>query len=141
MKKKYESKFSPFTRSKYDENLQSMKNQSLSRRLHNALQGIKASWQSEKSFRLHVAAVLFVIIVLTLTKPTAVWWALLLLTCGLVITLELVNTGIEKLTDHLHPHQHLTVKTVKDTLAGAVFLASLFAVCVFIAFTVSLMGL
>jgi len=115
-----------------------MKNQSFYRRFYNAWEGIKSSWKSENSFRLHVAAVIFVIIVLVLTKPNALWSALLLLTCGLVLTLELVNTAIEKLADHLHPERHQVLKIVKDTLAGAVFLASLFAVCIFIIFIASL---
>ncbi|MDZ4140745.1 MAG: diacylglycerol kinase [Methylotenera sp.] len=118
-----------------------MKNQPLSRRFKNALNGIKASWQSENSFRIQAVAVLFVVTVLLFIKPHPVWWALLLLTCGLVITLELVNTAIEKLADHLHPDQHQVLKIVKDTLAGAVFLASLFAVCIFIAFTLSVLSL
>jgi undecaprenol kinase len=118
-----------------------MKNQSLSRRLRNACEGIKASWQSEHTFRIHVTAVILIVIVLAFLKPTAVWWALLLLTCGLVITLELVNTAIEKLADHIHPEQHKAIKVVKDTLAGAVFLASLLAVCVFITFIASQVSL
>lgn len=118
-----------------------MKNQPLSRRLRNAWEGVKASWQSEHTFRIHVTAVMLVVVVLAFLKPSAVWWALLLLTCGLVITLELVNTAIEKLADHIHPDQHQAIKVVKDTLAGAVFLASLFAACVFIAFIASLISL
>ncbi len=118
-----------------------MKNQPLWQRLNNAWQGINASWQSEQTFRIHVIAVMLVVTVLAFLNPSAVWWGLSLLTCGLVITLELVNTAIEKLADHLHPDQHLAIKVVKDTLAGAVLLASLFAACVFITFIASQISL
>ncbi|PCI51119.1 MAG: diacylglycerol kinase [Alphaproteobacteria bacterium] len=111
-----------------------MKNQSFLRRLDNAWQGIHTSWLSEKSFRFHCAATLLVIVILGLIRPAPIWWALLLLVCGLVLTLELVNTAIEKLIDLLHPEQHPVLKIVKDTLAGAVLVASLIATGIFIAF-------
>ena len=111
-----------------------MKNRHFFYRLQFALAGIYASWKSEKSFRLHVAATLAVIIILSIAHAPAIWWAILLLTCGLVMTLELINTAIEKFADHLHPDQHIILKVVKDTLAGAVLLASIIAVCIFIAF-------
>ncbi|WP_321389189.1 diacylglycerol kinase [Emcibacter sp.] len=118
-----------------------MKNQPLNKRLGNAWAGIHASWKSENSFRFHVAATLFVICLLVFLRPDAVWWALLLLTCGLVLCLELVNTAVEKLADHLHPDLHPALKTTKDTLAGAVLMASLIAVGVFVAFLGSFVSL
>ena len=111
------------------------------RRLYHAWAGIKTSLESEYSFRLHAVAAVFVIIVLAITRPAAVWWALLLLTSGLVLSLEMVNTAIEKLADHLHPDLHPALKTVKDTLAGSVLIASLIAACVFIAFISTLIVL
>ncbi len=113
-----------------------MKNQPLLHRLQYAWTGITTSWHSENSFRVHVAASMFVLIVLCLIRPAPVWWALLLLTCGLVLTLELVNTAVEKLADHLHPEIHPALKTTKDALAGAVLIASFLAILVFIAFLI-----
>ncbi|MFC7049182.1 diacylglycerol kinase [Emcibacter nanhaiensis] len=117
-----------------------MKNQPLYKRLGFAWDGIKISWQTEKSFRFHVAATSFVILLLLVTRPAPLWWAILLLTCGLVLALELVNTAVEKLVDHLHPDLHPAIKITKDALAGAVLIASLIAVGVFAAFMGSLVG-
>ena len=111
-----------------------MKNHSLLRRIQYACAGIKASWQSENSFRLQVGALTLVVILLLTTKPDAAWWALLLLTSGGVLAAELINSAVEKLIDHLHPGQHATLKTVKDTLAGAVLVMSIAALLVFAAF-------
>jgi undecaprenol kinase len=118
-----------------------MKNQFFLKRIAYALEGVKASWQSESSFRLQVFATLLVILVLCFTQPVAIWWAILLLTCGLVLTLEVINTAIEKLMDLIHSDLHPIIKIVKDTLAGAVLLASFIAVCVFVAFIADQTGL
>ena len=111
-----------------------MKNHNFLKRLGYAWQGIKTSWQTEKSFRTHISASVFVFIILLMTRPAAIWWAILLMACGLVLSLELLNTAIEKLVDHLHPEIHPTLKIVKDTLAGAVLIVSIVSLIVFIAF-------
>ncbi|MCF8473531.1 MAG: diacylglycerol kinase [Emcibacter sp.] len=116
-----------------------MKNQSLLKRLYNAGQGIRASFLSEMNFRLHIMATLLVLIMLIVTRPDPLWWAILLLVSGLVLTLELINTALEKLIDHMHPDQHAVIGIVKDTLAGAVLLASLIALCVFMAFVIEML--
>ena len=118
-----------------------MKNQPLLYRLQYAWTGIITSWHRENSFRVHVTASIFVLVVLCLVRPEPVWWAMLLLTCGLVLTLELVNTAIERLADHLHPEIHPALKTTKDALAGAVLVASLVAILIFIAFLIEAINL
>ncbi len=118
-----------------------MKNQIFLKRFTNALAGVRDSWRSEKSFRFHTTASLAMILLLGLMRPDMIWMALLLMACGLVLTLELVNTAIEKMLDHMHPKTHPVIKTVKDTLAGAVLVASVVSVGIFAVFIGSLMGL
>jgi diacylglycerol kinase (ATP) len=51
-----------------------------------------------------------------------------LLCCGLVLSLEVLNTAIEALTDLVSPEWHPQAKVAKDAAAGAVLLASLASV-------------
>lgn len=107
---------------------------SLAKSFGYAFAGIKVSWQSQRNFRIHLAALAFVILLLVTSHPAAIWWAVLLLTSGAVIALELVNTAVEKLIDHVHPDQHDIIKIVKDVLAASVLVVAIAAVGVFVAF-------
>ena len=111
-----------------------MKNDYLLKRFGYAVSGIVESLRSENSFRLQVAGLILVVFILFVTQPAPIWWALLLLTSGGVLAVELINTAVEKLIDHLHPDQHATLKIVKDTLAGAVLVMSLTAFLIFASF-------
>lgn len=111
-----------------------MKNQPFIKRMGFAANGIAAAFRMESSFRLQCLATLMVVIVLTWSKPAMVWWALLLLNCGLVLAAELFNTALEHLIDHLHPGLHPSIKIAKDCAAGAVFILSMSAICIFVAF-------
>ena len=103
-----------------------MKNHNFLRRLGYALAGIGISWRSERTFRTLIVGLAFIL-------------AVLLLTAGSVVALELVNTAVEKLIDHVHPDQHAIVGIVKDTLAGAVLTMSVTSLLVFAAFVASLL--
>jgi len=117
-----------------------MKNQNILRRMCFALAGIRESWRSEKSFRAHVAVFLGVLMLLLATRPAPLWWAMLLLADGAMMAMELINTAVEKLVDHIHPDQHSIIGVVKDTLAGAVLLSCCTGGCVLLAFLWSLWG-
>ena len=65
-----------------------------------------------------------------------IWWALLLLNCGLVLAAELFNTALEHLIDLLHPGLHPSIKIAKDCAAGAVLILSISAACIFVAFLI-----
>ena len=115
-----------------------MKNRNFLHRLGYALTGLKISFRTERTFRTLVAGWVFVVVVLVVARPASIWWAILLLTAGSVVALELVNTAVEKLIDHVHPDQHAIVGIVKDTLAGAVLTMSITSLLVFAAFLFSL---
>lgn len=111
-----------------------MKGQSFSRRLMFAFQGIYLAFSREQSIRFHVLASIGVLVVLLVTHPPALWWALGALTIGLVFVAELFNAALETLTDHLHPEQHPEIGAAKDIAAGAVLVAALLALLVAVAF-------
>ncbi len=111
-----------------------MKNRPFHQRIRVALLGIYVAWRREASFRAQVVIGLAVVACLAWLQPRAVWWALLLIATGLVLALELVNTALEHVMDHLHPEQHPMMKLAKDCAAGAVLIAALTAVAVFVAF-------
>ena len=115
-----------------------MKNHNFLRRLGYALAGIRISWRTERTFRTLSLGMGFILAILVVTRPVPIWWAVLLLTAGSVVALELINTAVEKLIDHVHPDQHEIVGIVKDTLAGAVLTMSITSLLVFAAFAVSL---
>ena len=57
-------------------------------------------------------------------------WAILVLTIGLVISCELVNTAIEAVVDLVTEEYHPLAKVAKDTAAAAVLIFAFVAVIV-----------
>ena len=111
-----------------------MKNQPFPKRLSYSLQGIRTAWRQEASFRFQSLMAFAVVALLIVLRPPAIWWALLLMNCGLVLAAELINTALEHALDHLHPEIHPAIKVSKDCAAAAVFIFSLSAVGTFLAF-------
>ncbi len=107
-----------------------MKNQSFPKRLRFALLGIRVAILDEASFQTQLLLGVAAAVVLALLRPPLVWVALCVLSAGLVLALELVNTALERLADRLHPENHIAIQTAKDCAAGAVLLASTTAVII-----------
>ena len=114
-----------------------MKNKAFHRRFGFALQGICSGLRHESSLRQQAAAAVCVLAVLIWRRPAALWWALLLMNCGAVLSAELLNTALEHALDHLNPERHPAIQIAKDCAAGAVLVLSLTAVGTFIAFLVA----
>jgi diacylglycerol kinase (ATP) len=55
-------------------------------------------------------------------------WIIQILAIGLVMSLEGINTAIEKIADFIHPEHHHKIGFIKDISAGAVFFAAFVAV-------------
>lgn len=90
-----------------------------------AFAGLRFAWRTQANFRIEVVCA-------ALALGAAVWvrapLAPILLSCALVLSLELVNTAVEALVDLASPELHPLAKTAKDVAAAAVLIAAVFAV-------------
>ncbi len=92
--------------------------------------GIAAACKG-RNFRFQLCAAAFVIFFAArFYSFSAEKWAVLLLTCGAVLSLEAVNTAIEKLSDSVTLEENPLIKTAKDCAAGAVLISAVFAVVI-----------
>lgn len=61
---------------------------------------------------------------------TRVEWMIQILLFGLVLSIEGLNTAVEKIADFIHPEFHERIGFIKDIAAGAVFFAALTAIAI-----------
>jgi undecaprenol kinase/diacylglycerol kinase (ATP) len=97
-----------------------------------ALQGIWFGIRNERNFKIHCFGLLFMIFTAYYFHFTKLEWVVCILSATLVLSLELVNTSIEKSLDLLHPQKHPLVKIAKDCAAGSVLIASTAALIIWI---------
>ena len=57
-------------------------------------------------------------------------WMLQCFAIGLIMSVEGLNTGLEYLSDFVHPDYHKKIGVIKDISAGAVFIAAITAIIV-----------
>jgi len=94
------------------------------RALKNALRGIKEAF-IEQSFRILFAIALIVIFCLFYFPFNQIERVILILVVALVLSLELINSQIERILDILRPDYSEEVRKMKDISAGAVLVASI----------------
>lgn len=95
-----------------------------------AWNGIRLALKNERNFRLHLLSALLVIICSFIFQLSAMEWGIILLIISLVITLEMVNSVIERLIDYVKPEIHPQAKMIKDIAAGAVLISAIFSVVI-----------
>jgi diacylglycerol kinase (ATP) len=57
-------------------------------------------------------------------------WLFQVLAIGLVMSVEGLNTAVEKIADFVHPNYHERIGFIKDIAAGAVFFAAITAIII-----------
>lgn len=87
--------------------------------------GLAKVWHDEPNFRWEVLIAVLVIILAVLLKVSFLGTALIIMTCAMVIALEIINTMIELISDVLKPRLSEYVKYIKDLTAAAVAVAAL----------------
>ncbi|MEH2160878.1 MAG: diacylglycerol kinase [Nostoc sp.] len=93
--------------------------------------GISYSFQTQRNFRIHVSVCAMAIALSVFLHLQAVEIAVIGITSGLVLALELLNTAIESLVDlTVKQTYHELAKIAKDCAAGAVLISALVAVLV-----------
>lgn len=61
---------------------------------------------------------------------TSTEWLFQILAIGLVLSVEGLNTAVEKVADFIHPNYHERIGFIKDIAAGAVFFAAMTAIAI-----------
>ncbi|WP_071189051.1 diacylglycerol kinase family protein [Trichormus sp. NMC-1] len=93
--------------------------------------GISYSFQTQRNFRIHLSVCAFAIGLSIFLHLQAVEIAIIAITSGLVLTLELLNTAIESLVDlTVKQTYHDLAKVAKDCAAGAVLVSALVSLLV-----------
>ena len=95
-----------------------------------AVNGIAYGISKERNIKIQIIIGLFVILISILLKIPQTDFIIILLVSFLVIILELVNTGIDKLIDKLSPGFDKDYGKIKDIMAGVVLLAVILSVIV-----------
>lgn len=100
------------------------------RRFSCAWNGMKAAYRAEQSFRIQLTVAGVVSIAGLIVGLSQTEWLFIVTAIGAVLSLELLNTMVEKTLDLLHPMQHERVKFIKDVSAAAVLISSLASVII-----------
>ncbi|WP_101844322.1 diacylglycerol kinase family protein [Halobacillus sp. Marseille-P3879] len=95
-----------------------------------AINGIIAAFRNERNLRIHLIISIIVVVFGGIFKVSSLEWALLVLTIALVITLEMINSSIERVMNYLAPEVHHLVGAIKDIAAGAVLIAAISSIII-----------
>jgi diacylglycerol kinase (ATP) len=89
----------------------------------NTLNGLRWALQHEQAVREEFVALALGLPASFFVAPSLAWWLALVGSLFLLIVVELLNTAIEKLSDHVTPEHSQAIKVVKDLGSAAVFFA------------------
>lgn len=95
-----------------------------------ALAGIGYTVKTQGNFRIHVLAILVVLLAGWYADLGRADWLWILLAIGLVLAAELLNTAVELLVDLVSPEYNEKAGRVKDIAAGAVLVAAVIAAAI-----------
>ncbi|GAA3605234.1 diacylglycerol kinase family protein [Flavivirga amylovorans] len=95
-----------------------------------AYKGALLLLKTEASIKIQFAIAIILTIAGFYYKISPTEWLIQLLCIGIVMSIEGVNTAIEAIADFIHPEHHNKIGLIKDIAAGAVFIASSFAIII-----------
>lgn len=95
-----------------------------------ALEGIRDTFKQERNMKFHSVIAIFVIIMGFLLHVSNLEWIFILFAIGGMLSLELLNTAVERVVDLVTKDNHPLAKQAKDAAAGAVFIYAVLSVIV-----------
>lgn len=90
-----------------------------------ALQGMKQFISHDRNGQIQTVIGITAITLGCIVSISSYQWVLVLFCIGLVISLEMINSAIERYCDLVTTDFHPRIKTIKDVAAGAVLVASI----------------
>ena len=96
-----------------------------------AIEGIHSTARTERNFRVHIFIAIFTVMTCIIFRVDTIHFVFVLTAIFAVLITELINTAVERIVDLLTAKRHHPLaKLAKDAAAGAVLLASVFAVLI-----------
>ena len=95
-----------------------------------SMDGLIYAYKYEQSMLIHVIATIGVVIANILFKITSFEWLVTLLSIGMVLAAELVNTAIEAVVDLVTLEIHPLAKIAKDCGSAATFVLAMMAAAI-----------
>ena len=99
----------------------------LLRSFYYAFRGLRFAIKEQPNFQIHVVVAIIVVGAGFHFVIKEAEWIAVLLSIGLVLSAELINSAIENLVDMVSPTRHPLAGKIKDMAAGAVLVAGLVA--------------
>lgn len=100
-----------------------------------AVRGIFYGYQTERNLRFHVFAAVLVVFFAVFFQISRMEWLFLIFAIGTVISLELINSAVERVVDLVTEEYHELAKVAKDLAAGAVMVSAIasaiIGICIF----------
>ena len=95
-----------------------------------AADGIKEAFQSERNMKVHFLLMISVIILGLVLKLSLVEWAILIITIGLVLISEFINTSLEEIVNIVSLEIQEKAKIAKDVAAAGVLVSAIVSILV-----------
>ncbi len=96
----------------------------------NAFRGLFYVFKKEKNFQIELLCAFLVIFLMVITDLSKWEKVMLIFLIFAVLTLEILNTSVERLVNLFKPKIHPYARAIKDIMAGAVLLASVGAIII-----------
>jgi len=91
----------------------------------NAFAGLRYFFRHERNGRIQAVLGICAVALAAFLHISSLEWAVILICIGSVLSLEMLNSGLEKLCDLVQPGFDMQIKKIKDMAAGSVLWASL----------------
>ena len=95
-----------------------------------ACNGIRYAYSTERNMRIHLLVFVLALILGLILHISKIEFMLILAISALNFSLELVNTAIERLADKISPQYDEKIGVIKDVMAGAVLVSTVFAISI-----------
>ena len=92
---------------------------------NHAFRGLLNLLKTERNFKIQVFILLFVNFLGFYFKITSTEWIFIIFSSIIVLSLEAINSSIEKIADEVSLEQNIKIKWIKDVSAAAVLIGAL----------------
>lgn len=102
----------------------------LGRSFSYAFQGINTAVKDERNLKIHIGIGLVVLMLGGWLTLSLIEWVFILFAIGGIISLELLNTALERIVNLITEEYHPLAKQAKDIAAGAVLVYAILSVVI-----------